>query len=435
MTGDSKIRSLLHAYSYPEPILDCLKGVATWLERHLPVSRLLLLGSTSRGELSWYERGGELDVFSDLEFYLLTKRPLHATEACALSAAKAHWHRRWSFPNPFFHIDISLNPETVFWRKIRFDRRIAIFESISNAKVLIGADFDREPWLFGIGELDLGNTNELVLVRLWMQLLFTPISVVEGTACDYEWLIFRFALCRNILEVLTIFLPNVGILLPSYRQREEYFRTHSELHSYFRHFPRDAAQVQADCLKAKLYLHMPEPWIFYYERFLRQYLCLLGFLTDTSTDEGPLSLGYLDGICELVLSSRGRFMNDHWLPKMRRLRREARLFRRYSQLEGPSVALKWLRLPRRSLIICFLLCMHYALYDLLQTGESEAIPRAVGILAEIHPSFSVEGLSGTPTEQWLCLRSVFMDFMSWWQYNDVNYLQRGGITEWRYESR
>jgi len=424
----SEIRNLLYNYLYPEPVLHCIEGVTNWLERHLPVSRLLLLGSTARGELSWYDHNAEVDVFSDLEFYVLTERPLRADEVHALSMAKADWHRTWSFPNPFFHIGVSQNPEVVFWRKIRFDRRIATFELLTNAKVLSGPDFDREPWLFGVDQLDLGNTNELVLVRLWMQLLFTPIRVVKGTACDYEWLVFKFALCRNILEVLTIFLPNVGVLLPSYRQREEYFRAHSELHSYF---PLEAVGVQSACLEAKLHLHMPGSWAFYYERFLQQYLCLLRYLTEASTSgESSLSLGYVDGICQQVVSSRGRFMDDHWLSKMRRLRRELRLFRRYSQLEGLPVALKWLRSPRRPLLICFLLYMHCALYEILQAGESEALPRAADLLVKIHPLFSGEVVSGPAAEQWLCLRRVFIDFMSWWMYNDINHLKKWGVTEW-----
>ena len=429
------MRGVLSAYSYPDAIVSCIEEIANWLDCHVPVSRLLLLGSTARGEFSWRERedGDGVDVFSDLEFYLLTKRLLRASEVHALSAAKAHWGHAGPFHGPFFHVDISPNPEMVFWRKIRFDRRIAIFETLSNAKVLIGTDFDREPVLFGADQLDLGNTNELVLVRLWMQMLFTPIRVVRGTACDYERLVFGFALCRNILEVLTIFLPNVGVLLPSYRQREEYFRSHPELHDYL---PPRAAQVHATCLEVKLHPRMPEPRIFYYEQFLTQYLSLLDFLMRTSTDRvTSLSLGHVNRVCGQLLSGRGRFMDDHWLPRMRRQRRELRLFRRYSQREGLAVALKWLRLPRRSLIICFLLYMHYALYEILRSGESRALRYAADLLVQIHPPFSVSVTSRVPAEQWLHLRKVFVDFMSWWQYRDVNSLKRSGIVEWVHEGQ
>lgn len=426
----SETRDLLSDYMYPAPVLNCIEGVTSWLKSHLPVSRLLLLGSTARGELSWYGHNAEVDVFSDLEFYMLTKRRLRTDEIHALSMAKADWHHTWSFPNPFFHIDVSQNPEVVFWRKIRFDSRIATFELLTNAKVLSGPDFDREPWLFGIDRLDLGNTNELVLVRLWMQLLFTPIRVVKGTACDYEWLVFKFALCRNILEVLTIFLPNMGVLLPSYRQREEYFRAHSELHGYF---PPETIEVQSACLEAKLHLRMPRSWTFYYEQFLQQYLCLLAHLTGVSINGESPSWEHVDGLCHQVMSNRGRFMNDHWLPKMRRLRRELRLFRRYTLLAGLPVALKWLRSPRRPLLICFLLYMHWALYEILQAGRSEALPRAADLLVRIHPLFSGQMVPGSAAEQWLYLRRVFIDFMSWWMYNDINHLKEWGVTEWAYE--
>mgnify|MGYP001091745365 CR=1 FL=1 len=428
----SKTVALLDAYSYPRPIIDCIEGVVTWLERQLPVSRLILLGSTARGELSWYRLGDEVDVLSDLEFYLITERTLRASEAHALSAAKADWQRTWSFPNPFFHIDISMNPEAVFWRKIRFDRRIATFELLSTGRVLIGEDFERDPLLFGVNGLDLGNTNELVLVRLWMQLLFTPIRVVSGTAHDYEWLVLRFALCRNLLEILTIFLPNVGILLPSYRQREQHFRNHAELHS---HLASDAAQVQAACLEAKLRLHIPEPWSFYYEQFLRQYLGLLAFLTGAPVGATRSLLGDVDEVCGHVLASRGCFMVDHWLPRIRRRRREIRLLGRYARSEGPSVAVRWFRQPRRPLVLCFLLYMHYALYEILQTGQTSVFPRVTDILTSLHPAFPGVMPAGTSAEQWLYLRRTFMDFMSWWQYNDIGYLERWGIMEWEYEGR
>jgi hypothetical protein len=79
--------------------------------------------------------------------------------------------------------------------------------------------------------------------------------------------------------------------------------------------------------------------------------------------------------------------------------------------------------------------MHYALYEILQTGQTSVFPRATDILTSLHPAFPGVIPAGTSAEQWLYLRRTFMDFMSWWQYNDIGYLERWGIAEWEYEGR
>jgi hypothetical protein len=430
MTMRPEVASWLDTCSYPDTVVQCVEEVTSWIDNHLPISRILLLGSTARGELSWRRLDHDIDVFSDLEFYLITRRPLTESESRALSTVRGEWGRRWRYPGPFFHIDISMNPEALFWRKIRFDRRIATFELLSTGKVLSGAEFDREQVLFGVSQLDLGNTNELVLVRLWMQLLYTPIRLVLGGADDYERLVFKYALCRNTLEVLTILLPNVGVLLPSYQQRAEYFQSHTELHGLL---PDGAAQAQATCLDAKLHVAAPEAWPSYFGEFLRQYMRLLGFLTANGLEPAAPSWGHVDSACERVMASRGRFMNDHWLPKLRRLRREMRLYRHYSRTLAPAVARRWLRESRRCLALCFLLRLHYALYEMLLEGRTESLPGIAQLLATLHPSFTGTLPTGTQAEHWLHLRSAFIEFMSWWQYNDVQYLEKWGIAEWTHE--
>jgi len=423
----SKVADLLGPFAYPAELIACVTEVATWVDRHLPVSRLLLLGSTARGEASWHEHRGSVNILSDLEFYLLTTRPLGADERQGLSDAMRGWHETWTFPNPFFHIDISINPEALFWRKLRFDRRIAAYEVISNAIVLLGADFERGPHLFGVKQLDLGNTNELVLVRLWMQLLFTPSRVVLGAANETEWLVLKYALCRNILEVLTILLPNCGVLLPSYSAREQYFRGHEELHHLL---PAGAVEVQAACVDAKMRLHMPAPWAEYYAQFLLQYLSLLNFLVGSTCAEPSPSMELVRVTAERVVSSRGSFMLDGWLPKARRARRETRLALRYVQQSGPLTAVRWLQQPRRCLIISYLLHMHWALFELLQTRQGGALSGAIGALDALDPSFSARDLPGDAAQRWLELRRSFVQFMSWWQYNDRRYLEKWGVTEW-----
>jgi hypothetical protein len=323
-----------------------------------------------------------------------------------------------------------MNPEAVFWRKIRFDRRIATFEMLRTGKVLVGDDFEREPVIFDVDRLDLGNTNELVLVRLWMQLLYTPIRIVLGDADDYERLVFKFSLCRNTLEVLTILLPNLGVLLPSYRQRAEYFRCHTELHDLL---PEGSAQAQAACLDAKLQMEMPESWSFYYQGLLGQYASLLGFLVGAVLEPGMLSWDCIDSTCTCVMASNAGFMNDRWLPKLRRIRREVRLYRRYRREADPVVARAWLGESRRPLAICFLLRMHLALYEMLLEGRTESLPDTAQLLVRLHPSFSGILPVGSQQAQWLHLRSAFIDFMAWWQYNDINYIKKWGIAEWLHE--
>lgn len=213
------IAQIANRFDYPKEIEAHLHQLFGTVLDTIPsncIYSVLLLGSTPRGELTYIKTEGDLDVLSDYEFVIVTERKIPRPTLRLLDDKLLALTKSWAIKSPFFHIDYAvsskrkfkLTPPT-FWA----------FEAVHASAVIYGNDARRLLPNVTIKNLDLGNLNELVLVRLWNMMLFLNDGVLDGDANPYEKNTVKMAYARNSLDVISIYLPNQGVLTPGYEAR------------------------------------------------------------------------------------------------------------------------------------------------------------------------------------------------------------------------
>ena len=374
---------------------------------------IILYGSTARGELSYTIKNGKLDIFSDYELEVIYKNkiPRHRMDNLKKNLQKLSSQIK----NPLFHVDITYNTKWSFWLKARLDRRIAIYETKKNGIILYGENFLKKLPEITLKNLDMGNTNELTLIRLWMQLLFIPKNVIIGNPSKYEVEILKYFLARNSLEILTIFLPNQGILLPTYKDRVRYFSQKYKKFSYV--FPEDFHVFLNECYNVKKTLHYNLSLKDYYQNMLEGYLCLLEYLLGAEKVSSDL-FERAEKVSEILYSGKKDFLKDNSLSKYRRIRRE---FRMWKNRPFGKLPLIWLFRDKRPYILGFLLNMHMFLFNELFEKKEKVnfLENANRFMAK----FSNINLKiQNDIQGWSKLRERFIKFMSYWLYNDPFYV-------------
>ncbi|MCK5591297.1 MAG: hypothetical protein KAI72_05015, partial [Candidatus Pacebacteria bacterium] len=106
---------------------------------------------------------------------------------------------------------------------------IRTIEMRENGKVLYGKNLFENLPLFSIDNLEHGRLRELILVRLFNLLIYTPFSIVQKKYDEPTELLFKYLLARNLLEIPTILLPFIGINRTSYTSRFHWIKENREI--------------------------------------------------------------------------------------------------------------------------------------------------------------------------------------------------------------
>lgn len=161
---------------------------------------VLLVGSTSRGELSYTGVNGTLRLFSDLEFIIASDGIDGLGKAAIKSLAEDL--RRASGFGGLFKIDFTIIP----WRKIpKLNRTFFLFESRSK-----GVDLGQLPVSDRLPRVTIENINwrelnEVFLHRMAAIVAGVPSGLLGGGAYDLQS--FAMLLAKNSLDVTTWLHP------------------------------------------------------------------------------------------------------------------------------------------------------------------------------------------------------------------------------------
>ncbi|QDC99119.1 hypothetical protein FIT70_04225 [Candidatus Methylopumilus universalis] len=178
---------------------------------------ILLIGSTSRNELSYkYSKKG-IKFYSDIEFIVLY--PFFLTKIFKtklLRVLDKHNNGLLSY-SPFFEIDygfysifkLLMSPNSIWKYELSVNGIL-----LGKNNILLNHFFKQ----ININNLSLNSVNDLIYVRLWHSLRFISEKQTKEN--------LNFMIARNCLDALTIFLPNQGILRSSYKSRNDYINTH-----------------------------------------------------------------------------------------------------------------------------------------------------------------------------------------------------------------
>lgn len=353
-------------FGYPERIKDHFVEILDQIRCYLGsdhIRSVILFGSAARGELSYeINTNGQLNIFSDYEFTIVTKSHISKNQIKALREAIHNNKIRWGISNPLFHIEFMLNSTLKFIVKTPFLRRIGTYELFNQGITLFGCDLLNYQ-LGGVitsANLDYGNTNALILERLWWMLFYMPHNVILGQMTFFEEEIINYLTARSALEILAIFLPNEGVLLPGYKRRVSYFTNNYTKGSYF---PHTFHEFIENCLDYKINLCPNDSFVKNYRNLLVGYLCLLNYLL-SERKPSSLLVESLPILCEKLIQTDINLFPDPIYPTFRRLIKDYKVAR---HLSIPS-PITWTFTEKRRHAVAFLLFAHGSLLRYLEKG-------------------------------------------------------------------
>jgi len=387
------------------------------------VLSVLLLGSTARGELSYRRRSGTLDLFSDYELVAVVLRD-GARRSAELQRRLTRWEAGLPFRNPLFHVDLSVKSR---WRMRLQAPIIWTYETRENGVTIFGEDARR--WLprVTLARLDYANLAQLLMCRLWMMLMHVPRRFLLGDPSARERTLFKYVVCRNVLDLPTILLPYEGVLLPSYGARRLYLEKHYADTHFSRIMGPGFPAFHESCYAGKLQVavdHLDLHTLYgdalrYFAR-AALYLAWLPSVCETPSRTRALAEdGTLPYTVSQVLSHR-RFPSRHALG--------SKLFKKYLHelgfawhelgLSAPRRTLGWLCGAKVEPMVCALLHLHQALAHFLagDAGATANLASAGRHLGLALPAGLPEDLPTEPRQRWLHMRREVVRFMVFWYY-------------------
>lgn len=392
--------------AYPQEIRECMDRLFASVPAVLGednVHGILLVGSAARNELSVVRGEAGLDIHSDIEYIVVTHRPVPVERREQIQELHAAILADMGIRSPLFAIDCSIATRRRW--KLR-PRTLFSFEARELGVVVMGADVRADIPVIGPRTLDLGSLNTLILVRLWNMLLHTPRTVLLGNPRPYEAFITRFYYARNVLDLLTIYLPARGILKAGYRERARAFAALPTV-------PFTDAEVRVIAAAHRLKLDgvdvLGEGEV--EEVFFTAYLRLLALVS--SVPEWDRSPDTLDAFMDAV-AARDPF-RERGMTRAGRLVRELRMYvDLVRRVPGPQ-SLLWIARDKRYPVLKALIALHAIVsggYD--HAGQQRLLERARAALANATGE-PVELVERDIMENVDRLRTILMRFMMRWR--------------------
>ena len=373
-------------FGYPVQVRNHFVQILDQIHLHLGVENVILVvlfGSTSRGELTYeITEDNQIELFSDYEFLIVTKKGIPRERVTRLVQAFLENKVRWQITNPLFHTEFMYNTAIKLNTKRLMVRNIPSFELFETGIVIYG---EEQVWRKYVGRitpqnLNLGATNELIIERLWKQLQLVWESGSDGTGKMRSDRVAMYFTARNALEILTILLPNVGVLIPGYQARNEYFAQHSEYSDFL---PPTLGPFLRDCLDAKLNLRFSGAYEYYYEQMLSGYLALTSWLINSENGRAT-TLSQLPDVCRLLTGIKHLIFREPLIWQCVRVMKDYRMARKLGILRPPRWALR----EKRPHVLALLMYIHWWILGQLCCYKlpEDSLHEAQQLLAKINLS-------------------------------------------------
>lgn len=281
-------------FNYPDEVRSLLKEIVDILTRKEVVS-IIALGSLPRGELSYRRKDGILELFSDIDLYVVTKSKVIKSDKESFLKNTRDLGHRFQPKNPLFEINIEFFILQDF-KKLPF--RVRHYETRESGEVLFGQDIKNIIMRFNQKDQDLKDTNNIILRRLFHILLYLPGDLIEGKGSDFKQDIFKYVVARNCLDIATVLLFQRGIFITTYRDRVEYIASNSN--EFIDHFGKDFPDFLIRCLNVKLNMDFSQSLASLFEDALKYFKLLLVY----TLENNGIGLKKRDNLLPLIERSK-----------------------------------------------------------------------------------------------------------------------------------
>lgn len=368
------------------------------------IRSILLIGSAARGEISFIDSDGKLDLLSDYEYIIVTNKRLSAEVVDQLKNNNNDLQEEFAIKSPLFSIDFGI----AHHRKWRLTPPTLWAFEVKNASIVIfGEDARNNLQEITISNLDFGNLNQLALVRLWNMLVHIPQNCILGTATEYERFTAQFYYARNILDILTIYLPNAGLLKAGYQNRLDAFDG-LEGNIFDEHEISIIKKAHALKLNQSDDLCYEEAQSVFFSGFVK----LLAYLAKTTMWNMTV-----DGLEAFVLSLRdSKIFNDGFIKKGIRHKQELKMFFKYHVTSKPFNGMKWLINEKRYDLLGLMLSLHALTLPEYSSKEKN---KFTDLALAYHSKLTLllhQNINMNPSENFLTIREELLNFMMDWFY-------------------
>ncbi len=373
--------------------------LAEQLTRESRVQSVVLLGSLARDEASAAAVDGRLELFSDIELLAVTDGRLSGAVRSKLTAELEATANAFGYRNRLFHVDILFREHA---RLSKLPPFVFTFELVANGRLVAGVPCLQDVTEVSLRNLDLKNTREILMKRLWALAEALPPEWVRGAPLlPIDQRALGVALHRQPLDVPTALLPLSGVLLPTYRERVKYWSDHPELpvRRALDHSVGDSSAYLGHCLAVRADARTPaDPH--------RSHREALAFLDAALAHLVGVKPG--EGVGEAIAERSSRLFNERPLVRGEWLglaRHATSLARR----RGPSDAIRCALAPRKGLLVAALLELHFGL-ALGLGGDVDTARRhlesARGFIAPVAEAGVGGASSGSFADDWLATRAT-----------------------------
>jgi len=363
---------------------------------------IMLMGSTCRGELSYCILDNRIEILSDYEFMIITRKPLNNKRKREIEERIDLLERQFCMKNALFHIDFFC---CTVGSVQRLPHIIRYFELKRNAVAIFGVDIRNLVPNITIDNLDIRDTNELLWVRLWEVLKALPKNLLVGKVTAFDEMTLKYIFCRNVLDLTTLMLPNEGVLIPTYKQRVDYIEKHYSRLRFARYLGMEFPSFLQECLRGKLYVKFDRSWPELYELALRYFLGAIRYVFGVKEYDDEFELSK-------VISTRSFAVFGKRRPK--RLAYEFMLTLQHLKRRGLACSLRWFLLPKKGYMLIFLINMHLALYHWIKQDDNSRFYLEVAdkTIQELSLTSEENAPLDDFMDSWLRLRFKFSEYLS-----------------------
>lgn len=198
------------------PPLEALLGDLGPALMTVPGARsVMVAGSAGRGEAGLLPQDGGAMLLGDVELLLVVTRRRPHTEVDSMVARAVAGAEGFAAPP---RIEVAQIPT----RRLRgLQRKLFVHEAREAGRCIGGEDLRGAMPAVHLDNLDRDDLDEVYLHRLE--------ALLSAFEDDQPEVGQTYALARNTLDLVTMMLPEVGVLLPTYRARAEHVREHPDL--------------------------------------------------------------------------------------------------------------------------------------------------------------------------------------------------------------